>query len=40
MENQNAKTFLDMARERWSVRKFAPEQISKTLNCSKASCRG
>ena len=28
MENENGKTFLDMARERWSVRKFAPEQIS------------
>ncbi len=27
-ELQNQKTFLDMTRERWSVRKFSPEQIS------------
>ena len=28
MANENVKTFLEMTRERWSVRKFAPEQIS------------
>jgi len=28
MDNETGKTFLDMARERWSVRKFTPEQIS------------
>ena len=28
MTNENDKTFLEMTRERWSVRKFAPEQIS------------
>jgi len=27
-ESNAGKTFLDMARERWSVRKFKPEQIS------------
>lgn len=27
-ENTASKTFLDMTKERWSVRKFAPEQIS------------
>ena len=28
MENSNGQTFLKMARERWSVRKFKEEQIS------------
>lgn len=27
MENESSKTFLDMAHERWSVRRFKDEQI-------------
>ena len=28
MENETGKAFLEMTKERWSVRRFAPEQIS------------
>ena len=29
--NEEMRTFLDMARERWSVRKFKQEQIEKIV---------